>query len=115
MLWHALTDLSQLELIKKTSEEQSGQPRTVLIFKHSTRCGISSMVLNRLESKWKDTDSVSCYYLDLLQHRDISNAIAAQFGVEHQSPQVLLIQNGRCIYHQSQTGITVNDILEHLN
>ncbi|MGZ3884836.1 MAG: bacillithiol system redox-active protein YtxJ [Bacteroidia bacterium] len=111
MLWHSLTDLSQLELIKRTSEEQSGQTRTVLIFKHSTRCGISAMALNRLESKWPDPGPFPCYFLDLLKHRDISDRIAAEFNVAHQSPQVLLIRNGICIYHSSHSDIRVEDIL----
>ncbi len=58
MLWHQLTDLSQLQHLKEISQEQSGKLRAVLIFKHSTRCSISNMALNRLESKWKDTDDI---------------------------------------------------------
>jgi bacillithiol system protein YtxJ len=112
MLWHQLTDLSQIELLKKTYEEQSGLVRTVLIFKHSSRCGVSAMVLHRLESRWKDTDSMPCYFLDLLSHHDISEAIALEFGVKHESPQVLLIKNGKCVYHQSHNGIRAEEIVE---
>ncbi|MES2762904.1 MAG: bacillithiol system redox-active protein YtxJ [Bacteroidota bacterium] len=112
MLWHKITDISQLQDIIKLTQEQSANRLTVLIFKHSTRCSISSMALNRLETKWNDTDKIRAYYLDLLQHRDISNEIASLFSVEHASPQVLLIQNGTCIYHASHTDISATAILE---
>lgn len=111
MLWRELTDLSQLEAIINISE-QSAKELTVLVFKHSTRCSTSSMALNRLESKWKDDDKIQTYFLDLLAHRDISNEIASIFGVEHASPQVLLIRDGQCFYNNSHSGISVPAILE---
>lgn len=111
MLWHKLTDISQLNDIQKLSKEQSSAGLTVLLFKHSTRCSISSMALSRLESRWKDNEHIPAYYLDLLNHRDISNAIADLYSVEHASPQVLVIKNGICIYHASHSAISVTDIL----
>jgi bacillithiol system protein YtxJ len=115
MLWHKLTDINQLQTIIDISQEQSAGGLTVLIFKHSTRCSISSMALNRLESRWKDDEKIQAWYLDLLAHRDISNEIASVFNVEHASPQVLVIKNGKCIYHNSHNGISVPDILEAIN
>ena len=112
MLWHKLTDISQLQDIIHISNEQSTNGLTVFIFKHSTRCSISSMVLNRLETKWTDNEKIQTYYLDLLNHRDISNEIANLFSVEHASPQVLLIKNGVCVYNASHTDISAADILE---
>ena len=112
MLWHKLTDISQLQDIITLSKEQSANGLTVLIFKHSTRCSISSMALNRLETKWVDNEKIKTYYLDLLNHRDISNEIANVFSLEHASPQALLIKNGACIYNASHTDISVADILE---
>lgn len=111
MHWHQLTELSQLNDIITTTQ-QSAKQLTVLIFKHSTRCSISSMALNRLESRWKDNENVITYYLDLLNHREISNEIAQVFEIEHQSPQVLLIQNGKCFYHASHSAISVAEITE---
>ena len=111
MLWHKLTDISQLQDIINLSKEQSTNGLTVLIFKHSTRCSISSMALNRLETKWIDNENIQTYYLDLLNHRDISNEIANLFSVEHASPQILLIKNGVCIYNASHTDISAADIL----
>jgi bacillithiol system protein YtxJ len=52
------------------------------------------------------------YYLDLIAHRDISNQIAVDFGVEHESPQFILIKNGEATYHESHYGINLSEILE---
>jgi bacillithiol system protein YtxJ len=112
MLWHKLTDISQLQDIQHLSKEQSSNGLTVLLFKHSTRCSISSMALSRLESKWKDDEKIPTYYLDLLNHRDISNEIESMYSVEHASPQVLLIKNGKCVYHASHSAINAAEILE---
>jgi bacillithiol system protein YtxJ len=112
MHWHQLTELSQISYIKKISEQSD--IRAVLIFKHSIRCGISSMALSRLENKWPESADTPCYYLEILQHRDISDAVAKEFNISHESPQVLLIKNGKCIYHQSHSGIMVPDILNAL-
>jgi bacillithiol system protein YtxJ len=111
MLWHKLSDISQLNDIQHLSKEQSGNGLTVLLFKHSTRCSISSMALSRLESKWSDNENIPAYYLDLLNHRDISNEIESLYSVEHASPQVLLIKNGVCIYHASHSNINAAEIL----
>ena len=111
MLWHQLTDLSQLEHIQNISKEQPGNYRAVLIFKHSTRCGISRMSLKQLENEWTDSESIPCYFLDLLRYRNISDKIALDYNVEHESPQVLLIKNGKCIFNQSQNEISAQAIL----
>src|SRR5437868_2805074 len=109
MQWASLTDSHQLLHINTLSEQSA--TRAVLIFKHSTRCSISAMVLSRLENKWADNDSIPCYFLDLLKHRDVSDKIEADYNVKHESPQVLLIKNAKCSYHASHTGISVNEIL----
>lgn len=112
MLWHQLTDSSQLSELINISKEQSTKGLTVLIFKHSTRCSISSMVLGRLESKWENNHEIKPFFLDLLSYRSVSNEIAELFGVDHASPQVLLIQNGQCFYHNSHNGISYQAIIE---
>ena len=112
MLWHNLTELNQLQDIISQSNHQPHENLAVLLFKHSTRCSISSIALNRLETKWIDDEKIPAYYLDLLNHRDISNEIASLFNVEHASPQVLLIKNGTCFYASSHTDISANSILE---
>ncbi len=109
MNWNNLENASQLAAI---NEESKTIP--VMLFKHSTRCSISDMALNRIQSNWKDADNqhIKPYYLDLIAHRDISSLIAEQYGIEHQSPQALIISNGECIYHESHTNIRYNDIIK---
>ena len=104
---------------KLTSEEQIDQvilesaAKPVLLFKHSTSCSISSMSLDRLLRNWKaeDSDKITPYYLDLLAYRSLSNLVAERFGIPHESPQVLLIQNGKVTYHESHYGISYTEIM----
>ena len=106
MNWNQLNDIAQLETIKKDSFQQ---PQ--LIFKHSTRCSISSMAKNRLDRS-DAPQGVNFYYLDLIAHRNISNSIAEVFSVDHESPQILLIRNGECVYDESHSGISMDEIAE---
>lgn len=99
--WNALTEIKQLDAIVEESAE-----KPVVIFKHSTRCSISRMALKNFEREYNLEESeVSPYFLDLLQHRDISNEIAQKFQVIHQSPQLLLIKNGKSVYDVSHSEI----------
>jgi len=110
--WIALTSLAQLDEITALSNQ-----RPVLIFKHSTRCNISSAALGRLERAWTALDDTAhtVYFLDLLKHREISNAIAERYGVEHQSPQALVIRNGKCVQESAHFGITYNELVTALS
>ena len=99
--WNALTEIKQLDSI---IEESADKP--VVIFKHSTRCSISRMALKNFEREYNLEESeVAPYFLDLLEHRDISNEIAHKFQVIHQSPQLLLIKNGKSVYDVSHSEI----------
>ncbi|MEZ5009190.1 MAG: bacillithiol system redox-active protein YtxJ [Chitinophagales bacterium] len=80
------------------------------VFKHSTRCSISSMAKNRLESNWDLDENTPLYYLDLIQYRNISNLIAEKTGVVHQSPQLILFKNGKAVYNASHSGISVDQV-----
>ena len=104
MNWKPLTDESGLDDIKLRSADV---PQ--VIFKHSTRCSISSMAKSRLERAGAP-ENIDFNYLDLIKYRDISHKIADDFRVEHESPQILLIRNGKCIYDESHTGISMSDI-----
>jgi bacillithiol system protein YtxJ len=85
-----------------------------VIFKHSTRCIISKMVLQQFEEQ---IDSIPAnaelLFLDLLSHRDISNSIATQLNVHHESPQVIVIKNGTAIFHESHHSIDAASIAEN--
>ncbi|MBL0359434.1 MAG: bacillithiol system redox-active protein YtxJ [Chitinophagaceae bacterium] len=106
MNWIELTTTEQLETIKERSK---ATPQ--LIFKHSTRCSISSVVRSRLERTAAPAD-VDFYFLDLIRHRNISDKISETFAVYHESPQILLIKNGECTYDESHSGINMDEIVE---
>ncbi|MBU3012415.1 bacillithiol system redox-active protein YtxJ [Polaribacter vadi] len=104
--WLPLTSLDQLEDIKKQSETES-----ILIFKHSTRCGISSMVIKQFEKLFtEEHKNLKVYYLDLLNYRNISDEVGYQFQVMHQSPQLLVIKNGVSVHNASHYDITLIDL-----
>ncbi len=108
MNWIELTKEAQLDTVKENSKNKAQ-----VIFKHSTRCSISSVAKSRLERSNAPQD-VDFYYLDLIMHRNISAKIADDFDVFHESPQILLIKNGACIYDESHSGITMDDITEQV-
>ncbi len=110
-MWNYLKTLGQLDIIDELSKT-----KPVLLFKHSTRCGISAMSLSRFERDMEKSPSFEPYFLDLISHRDVSNEIATRYGIEHQSPQVLLIENGKCTYNTSHNGIyfrEANEVARH--
>lgn len=104
MNWIELLDINQLDTIL---EESHAQP--VVIFKHSTRCNISAMAMGRLERS-EAPQNILFYYLDLIKYRDISNKVAEIFHVTHQSPQILLIRNGECVYEESHNAISMDEV-----
>lgn len=106
MEWEALKSVDDL---KKAIEASHQSP--VLLFKHSTRCSISSSALNRLERNW-DNEAVNIkpFYLDLIQYRDVSASIASETGVTHQSPQAILLKNGKAVHSSSHMDINFEDL-----
>ena len=98
--WRQLTDLGQLNEIVDLSNEKA-----VLIFKHSTRCSISRFALKQFENEFDLEEKIAPYFLDLLNHRDVSNEVANRFEVFHQSPQIVLIRNGKAIFSTSHNDI----------
>jgi bacillithiol system protein YtxJ len=103
--WNELTDLGQLNEIIAVSNE-----KPVAIFKHSTRCSVSRMALKQFENEFNSSDKVTPYFLDLIAHRDISNEIANRFGVTHQSPQLILIKEGKAVYNVSHSDIDAEEL-----
>lgn len=81
----------------------------VVLFKHSTRCSISVAALNRIERDRGHFDGFKWYYLDLLAYRAASNYIAEKLAIEHESPQLLLVDHGKCVYHASHLSIRAAD------
>ncbi|MCF6132290.1 bacillithiol system redox-active protein YtxJ [Flavobacterium wongokense] len=100
MDWNRIETLGQLDTIEAESFENP-----ILIFKHSTRCFISKSALKMFENEFNPQGEIIPYFLDLLEHRDISNEIAHRYNVIHQSPQVIIIKNGKAIYDASHERI----------
>lgn len=107
--WIELKSIEELDQAIKQSVD-----KPVLFFKHSTRCSISSMALNSFENNWNGTDEVDLYFLDLLSHRDISNAIAEKTNVVHQSPQVIVLKNNEVVYTATHSGINAEQALDSI-
>lgn len=106
MNWITLNEQSQLASIKEASFK-----KPQVIFKHSTTCSISKMAFSRFE-RAEAPESIDFHYLDLLNYRSVSTAVAEFFQVHHESPQVLVIKNGECIFDESHYGIMMDELIE---
>ncbi|WP_370088466.1 bacillithiol system redox-active protein YtxJ [Ekhidna sp.] len=102
------THLNQIDQLNKVDEASYKKP--VLLFKHSTRCSISAMTLSRFERSFQEEAAFEPYFLDLIAHRDISNEIASKYGIKHESPQAILIKDGKVIFHESHTAINFDEL-----
>ena len=99
--WNRLSALEQLNEIDKESLQ-----KPIAIFKHSTRCGTSRMVLRQFEKQYAiEDEKVKLYFLDLIAFREVSNEVAIRFQVMHQSPQLIVIKNSNTIHHSSHYSI----------
>jgi bacillithiol system protein YtxJ len=108
MHWNKIAHLETLKDIVKDSFQQP-----LLLFKHSTTCSISAMALGRLERNWgQSADGIRPYMINVLSERPISNEISNLWQVQHESPQALVIRDGKCIYNESHSAINYNDMLD---
>ncbi len=106
--WNKITSLNDWEEAKKKSFENA-----IVVFKHSTTCPISINALARFERQWnEEVDHIQPYFLDLLSFRPISNQIATDTQITHQSPQIIMIKDGKALYNASHNGIKVEDLLD---
>ena len=99
--WNYLESMEDLD-----NAEQISQEKTVILFKHSTRCSISRFVLKQFENTYNiPADKMAIYFLDLIEYRPISNEIANRFGVTHQSPQLIVLKDGKAVFDSSHESI----------
>jgi bacillithiol system protein YtxJ len=102
-------ELNKMEQFDEMDEIST--TKSVVIFKHSTRCSISRMALKQFDAAFNyPEEKIDWYLLDLLNHRDLSNEIAHRYNVTHQSPQILVIQNGKAVFNASQDNIAAEDL-----
>ncbi len=101
--------LDSLDMLEQLEAESFKQP--VAILKHSTSCGISRMVLRQFEKEYDlEADTIKLYFLDLLRFREISNRIASKFNVPHESPQLIVLKDGKAVHDSSHSAIEVNSL-----
>lgn len=106
-------NLQREEQVEEIIEVSKATP--VLIFKHSTTCGISRMVLKQFEKDYDiDKKDLEPYFLDLKKYRSISNLVASTFNVPHESPQVLIIKEGKAVFNDSHGSINVAEIKKQI-
>ncbi len=110
MNWEHVTSEEEILDIAENISSKS----TCVIFKHSTTCSISSVAQRRLQD-FKPSENVRVFYLDLLRHRGVSNFIADKFEVRHESPQILVIKNGKAVYHNSHLSIDIQELEGQIN
>ena len=104
--WIDLSSLDQLDIIVEASYE-----KTIAIFKYSTQCGVSRMVLRKFEKNHDVSENEpDWYFLDLIRYREVSNEVANKFNVQHESPQLILLRKGEVIYHNSHSGIDMDTV-----
>ena len=104
--WRKLESEKDLE----TAVQKSFQSK-VLIFKHSTRCLISKTVLKSFEKQIETLDkNYTFYFLDLLENRALSNEIEMRFDVVHQSPQLIVLENGKATHNASHQSIDLEKV-----
>jgi bacillithiol system protein YtxJ len=104
--WNYLVSIEDLNAAEQVSHE-----KTVLLFKHSTRCSISRFVVKQFENTFDiSEDTMEIYFLDLIEYRSISNEIASRFGVVHQSPQMIVLKNGKAVYDASHESIDAKSL-----
>jgi bacillithiol system protein YtxJ len=104
--FYTLDKMEQFDEIDEVS-----QTKPVVLFKHSTRCSISRMALKQFDAEFNyPEEKIDWYLLDLLNHRDLSNEIASRYNVMHQSPQIIVIRNGKAVFNASHDSISTEDL-----
>ena len=104
--FYTLDKMEQFDEIDEIS-----QTKPVVLFKHSTRCSISRMALKQFDAEFNyPEEKIDWYLLDLLNHRDLSNEIASRYNVMHQSPQIIVIRNGKAVFNESHDSISAEDL-----
>jgi len=93
----------KIELVQKEQWQElldSSVDESVFIFKHSTRCGISSVILNRFDKQMREKNQFY-YLLNILANRELSNWIADELNIRHESPQLIVIKGAKVVAYDS--------------
>lgn len=108
MDWNNLNSVEQL-----TEIDEKSKSKKQIIFKHSTRCSVSTFAKRILTGEYSDEvkEKADVYYLDLISFREVSNSIASRYNVIHESPQLLVIENGACVFNASHSDVSFEKAL----
>ena len=99
-------DLAQLDRLLRSAE-----PQPLLLFKHSRTCGTSAQALDELLAHLDELGTNARYAIVTVQtHREVSTAVAKTLGIRHETPQVLLIQDGRVVWSASHFRVTADAV-----
>lgn len=107
--WTPIASVDELNTAFSSTSEKPG-----LFFKHSTTCPISRLALHKFEKEWTQDEMCSVFYIDLLAHRDVSNKLSELTGIQHESPQAILVKNEKPVYDASHNGISAINIKNSL-
>ena len=108
-----LTTLQQLAQLDQLLAESQARP--VLLFKHSFTCGISAEALDQIIDHLNSNDLDVTYAIVTVQtHREVSNEIAARLSVRHQTPQAIVIKDGRAVWSASHFRVNAAEIRKAL-
>ncbi len=109
--WYDLENKEEIKELSTASEKD-----VIVIFKHSTRCGISRMALRAFENEYDYAEDapLRLYYLDLIKNREVSNAVAQEFNVQHESPQLIILKDGQVVHASSHQDISAESLKDFL-
>jgi bacillithiol system protein YtxJ len=90
--------------------------RPVLLFKHSYTCGVSAEALDELRLHIDEATSASIQYamVTVQTHRDVSNAVSQRLGVRHETPQAILVRDGRVVWTASHFRVNAAELQKAL-
>ena len=105
----ALTPISGIDELERMLAESRTRP--LLLFKHSYTCGVSAEALDEVYAHIEEQARGVRYAMVTVQtHRDVSNAIAERLGIRHETPQAILVRNGRAVWNASHFRVTASEV-----
>ncbi len=106
--WIPLERKEQLKGITGRSDEV-----LQVIFKNSLTCGVSGMVRRSFETNLSIPEGkADLHMLHIQDNRELSDEVSRAFEIRHESPQLLLIKNGKVVHHASHGQISFVDLTE---
>jgi bacillithiol system protein YtxJ len=108
-----LTALDRLDQLDELLAESQARP--LLLFKHSYSCGVSLEALDEIVDHLNQESLDARYAMVTVQtHRELSNAVASRLGVRHQTPQAILVRDGRVVWSASHFRVNASEIRKAL-